>query len=136
MLCPKCGTENTEQAEVCVNCGEKLIDVNAQAEQTVNMQTDQSASAHEALRSDHAQPQSRITHVDIQSNKAKQKPIVSSGMNITIILLSIFVPPIGIAMGFTYLRKTHPDAKKAGKVWLIWGTLTFTILVFLAIARS
>lgn len=24
MLCPKCGTENQEQAEVCINCDEKL----------------------------------------------------------------------------------------------------------------
>ncbi|SFK28435.1 hypothetical protein SAMN05216302_100391 [Nitrosomonas aestuarii] len=138
MLCPKCGTDNADQAEACVNCGEKLIDKNMQAEQTENMQTGQSVSSHEAVESDNAQPQRppRITHVDIQPDKAKEKPVVSSGMYITIIVLSIFVPPIGIAMGFTYLRKIHPDAKKAGKVWLIWGILTFTILASLAITRS
>ena len=48
-----------------------------------------------------------------------------------IIVGTIIFPIIGIAMGYTYYRKYHPDAKKAGKNWLILGTiiLLFNILL-------
>ncbi|WP_143057316.1 pilin [Nitrosomonas sp. Nm51] len=75
----------------------------------------------------------RVTNLDFQSDKANEKPVVPMGMYIAIILLSIPIPPIGMAMGYTYLRKSHPDAKKAGKIWLIWGIITFAILVLLTI---
>lgn len=159
MLCPKCGTENTEQADFCTHCAEPLKTVDVQTAQSgadagvvqqENNATQQSEETRETVNNrvtasrgqeseasmgDETviQPQPRITNLDFQSDKAKEKPVVSTGMNIAVILLSIPVPPIGIAMGYTYLRKPHPDAKKAGKIWLIWGIITFTILVLLAI---
>ncbi|HBV20290.1 MAG TPA: zinc ribbon domain-containing protein [Nitrosomonas sp.] len=132
MLCPKCGTENTEQAETCVNCNERLVSEDAQAVQAADMEMHQQAS-HESMESDHAQSQRspRITHVDIQSDQAQDKPVVSSGLNIGIIIATIIFPIVGIAMGFTYLRKEHPDAKQAGKTWLILGVVVFLINILM-----
>ena len=158
MLCPKCGTENSEQADFCTQCAEPLKSVDVQTEQSevdsgvqqenspiqkTSEKTEAVSVAATASREEESdksmrddaviQPRPRITNIDFQSDKAKEKPVVSVGMYIVVILLSIPVPPIGIAMGYTYLRKAHPDAKKAGKIWLIWGTITLATLVLLAI---
>lgn len=54
-----------------------------------------------------------------------EKPVVSMGLNIAIIIGTILFPVIGIAMGYTYYRKAHPGAKKAGRNWLILGVIMF-----------
>ena len=54
-----------------------------------------------------------------------EKPAVSAGINLAIIIGTILFPLIGIAMGFTYIRKDDPAAKKAGRNWLILGVLMF-----------
>lgn len=157
MHCPNCGTENTEQADFCTHCAEPLktgnaqtiqseVDAGTQQENTATRKTSEpietnttkasrEESSDASMRDETvSQPRPRITNLDFQSEKqASEKPVVSPGMFIAIILLSIPIPPIGIAMGYTYLRKSHPDAKKAGKIWLIWGIITFAILALLAI---
>ncbi|MCP5245380.1 MAG: zinc ribbon domain-containing protein [Burkholderiales bacterium] len=160
MLCPKCGTENTEQADFCTHCAEPLKIKDVQTSQLMGDAADArqdgiatqqggesgDETANTAASSSHnnesgasmreaaaTQHRPRITNIDFQSDKAKEKPVVSIGMYIVVILLSIPVPPIGIAMGYTYLRKAHPDAKNAGKIWLIWGAITLVTLVLLAI---
>ncbi|MBX3616188.1 hypothetical protein [Nitrosomonas sp.] len=52
-----------------------------------------------------------------------EKPAVSIGFNMIIIIATLIFPVIGIAMGFTYYRKNHPDEKRAGKRWLILGII-------------
>jgi len=34
-------------------------------------------------------------------------------------------------VGFTYLRKEHPEAKKAGKNWLILGGIMIVVNIIL-----
>ena len=152
MLCPNCGTENTEQAEYCTQCAGVLkteteraaqSDDAAKVRETVEAVNQSEAnvareelpdSSEDTSTEDRVKP--RITNLDFQSDEAGEEPVVSNVMNLTILFLSIPIPPLGIAMGYTYLKKTHPEAKKAGKVWLIWGMLTLLVLVFLTIFRA
>lgn len=60
-----------------------------------------------------------------------EKPAVSAGINLAIIIGTILFPLIGIAMGFTYIRKDDPAAKKAGRNWLILGVLMFIVNIVL-----
>lgn len=60
-----------------------------------------------------------------------EKPVVSAGINMAIIIGTILFPVIGIAMGFTYIRKNDPAAKKAGRNWLIIGVLMLIIHIVL-----
>ncbi len=60
-----------------------------------------------------------------------EKPSVSIGFNIMIIIATLIFPLISIAMGFTYSRKDHPDEKKAGKRWLILGIVILLLNIFL-----
>jgi uncharacterized membrane protein YvbJ len=113
MYCPKCGTENLEQAESCIKCGENLsakMQVNNDPKRENN---EEQAFSQGTLTSD------------------REKPVVSTGVNIAIIIGTIFFPVIGVAMGYTYMRKDHPEAKKAGKNWLILGLAMFLVNILL-----
>ena len=124
MHSPKSGTKNTEQDETGADREEKLINEDVQTAQAENTEASKEPQAHASVNRDDVKPQPRITHIDIQSDKSGEKPVVSSGLNIGVILGTLFIPLIGIAMGFTYMRKTHPDAKKTGKTWLIIGLIS------------
>ncbi len=107
MLCPKCETENIEQAEHCIKCGEPL---------------ELAAAPHPRYPS--------ITNFDKQFDApADGKSVVSGVLNLVIIAASLFFPIIGIIMGFTYLRKIDPAARKAGKTWLIFGVAFLLVQV-------
>ena len=69
------------------------------------------------------------TIIDEKNENAldNEKPVVSRGQNIAIIIGTILFPVIGIAMGYTFYRKDNPAAKKAGRNWLILGILMFII---------
>ena len=56
-----------------------------------------------------------------------EKPVVSSGQNIAIIIGTILFPVIGVAMGYTFYKKDNPAAKKAGRTWLILGIIMFIV---------
>ena len=73
------------------------------------------------------------TIIDEKNENASdnEKPVVSSGQNIAIIIGTILFPVIGIAMGYTFYRKDNPAAKKAGRNWLILGILMFIINISL-----
>lgn len=47
--------------------------------------------------------------------------IVPDGLNLGIILGSLFVPLLGIIMGAMYMNDPIPEKKKAGKRWLLTG---------------
>ena len=66
-----------------------------------------------------------------ETSSTSEKPVVSAGVNLAIIIGTILFPLIGIAMGFTYLRKDDPAAKKAGRNWLILGVLMFIVNIVL-----
>ena len=78
------------------------------------------------------------TIIDEKNENASdnEKPVVSSGQNIAIIIGTILFPVIGIAMGYTFYRKDNPAAKKAGRNWLILGILMFIISVSLVSAKK
>ncbi|SNX59964.1 hypothetical protein SAMN06296273_1415 [Nitrosomonas ureae] len=67
---------------------------------------------------------------------ANEKPAVSAGLNIAIIVGTIIFPIVGIAMGYTYYRRDHPDMKTAGKNWLILGIIMFLVnILFVSVMR-
>jgi len=60
-----------------------------------------------------------------------EKPVISSGQNIAIIIGTILFPVIGVAMGYTFYKKDNPAAKKAGRNWLILGILMFIVNILI-----
>jgi uncharacterized membrane protein YvbJ len=57
----------------------------------------------------------------VGSNTAAPAVPVSSGLNIGIIIASLFMPIVGLVMGFIYFRDPNPAKKKAGRTWLWVG---------------
>jgi len=60
----------------------------------------------------------------------KDKPIVSTALNIGVIIGTLMFPLVGLLMGFAYYRKDHPDAKKAGKIWMILGVIMIIVNIY------
>ncbi len=65
------------------------------------------------------------------SHSESSQPTVSTGLNIGVLLATLIFPIVGIAMGFTYLRKGYTSTTKAGKTWLITGTLILFVQIIL-----
>ncbi|WP_297324401.1 hypothetical protein [Nitrosomonas sp.] len=120
MLCPKCGTENTDQAESCIQCHESLLH-----QPLVNADTNQQKSETQASDTLTVRAKESAHASD------KEKPVVSMGVNIAIIIGTIIFPVVGVAMGYTYLKKDHPDARKAGRNWLVLGLIVFLVEILL-----
>ncbi len=121
---PKSETENKDENEACTNSGESLLNDNdtvaneaepteVVAEQKPKVETTPEPAVHQ-----------RITGVNFQSNASapSDTKVVSNGFYIGVMIATVIFPIIGVIMGFTYLRKTHPSARKAGKSWLIVGS--------------
>jgi len=143
MLCPECGTENTEQVESCTQCGMQL---KTEARQTTQHASDNSGHETDSVsqpisditekRETANQPEQRITNLNLKSDKAaNEKPVVSVGLHIVIFLGTLIFPIVGIAMGFVYMRKPQYEARKAGKIWLIFG-ITMMIINFVIIYQN
>lgn len=127
MICPKCGAENTDQVKSCMVCHESL------PQQTqVNAESSERKNAGQNI-SDDTQSTAALSAANEKSSSVfvKQKPVVSLGLNIAIIVVTLVFPIVGIAMGYTYFRKDHPEAKKAGKNWLILGFATLLVNIIL-----
>jgi len=94
MFCPKCGSENPDDARFCGNCGEAFTN----AQRPVP---------------DAPEPAARI--VDLDSTQ----PAVSAALKWGILAASLLVPLIGIVMGALYMLKGENEDKKAvGRLWL------------------
>lgn len=127
MLCPKCGTENTDQAESCSHCHENLLNERQANVDTNQRKNNEQIDQKETKTSDALS----VTGKETDHVIANEKPVVSMGLNIAIILSTIIFPVVGVAMGYTYLKKDHPDAKKAGKNWLILGLVMILVNILL-----
>jgi uncharacterized membrane protein YvbJ len=112
MLCPKCETINSDEDELCTNCGEKLVKASEETSQSEPV-------VHQ-----------RITGIDLKPSASK-KTGVSNGLYIGVMIATVILPIIGIIMGFTYMRKDHPSAKKAGKNWMIVGAVMILFNIIL-----
>jgi len=115
MLCPECGTENDDQAGKCSQCGKDLTAKTQPDEPVVQTNT-----------SDDSEPSVKEEKTAHKRGKP-EKPPVSGLMNAIVIIATLIIPLIGFAMGYTYMRKNHPDAKKAGKTWMILGIVMFLL---------
>ncbi len=127
MICPKCGTENTDQAKSCMACHESLpqqTQGNVESSERKNVEQNISANTQSSVTLSAAKEKSSAVRM-------KEKPVVSLGLNIVIIVATLVFPIVGIAMGYTYFRKDHPEAKKAGKNWLILGFAMLLVNVIL-----
>ncbi len=120
MQCPKCETENKDENETCTNCGASLLNDN---DTVVNEAEPTEVVAEQKPKVEPAVHQ-RITGVNFQSKASapSDTKVVSNGFYIGVMIATVIFPIIGVIMGFTYLRKTHPSARKAGKSWLIVGS--------------
>lgn len=112
MLCPNCGTENSDEAKLCINCGARLV-----------------KNSEETPQSEPAVHQ-RIVGIDLKP-KAPKKIGVSNGLYIGVMIATVIFPIIGVIMGFTYMRKDHPSAQKAGRNWLIVGAVMILFNIIL-----
>lgn len=124
MLCPKCETENKDENETCTNCGESLLNDNDRVANEPEQEEVVAERASKVEASSGPVVHQRITGVNLKSADATSSDVkvVSNGFYIGIMIATVIFPIIGIIMGFTYLRKTHPSARKAGKSWLIVGS--------------
>lgn len=127
MLCPKCGTENTDQAESCIHCHESLLNKPHGSADTNQQKSDEQTTQSETQASD----TSKVSEKKLAHASDKEKPVVSMGVNIAIIIGTIAFPVVGIAMGYTYLKKDNPDARKAGRNWLVLGLTVFLVYILL-----
>ncbi|MBA3756861.1 MAG: zinc ribbon domain-containing protein [Nitrosomonas sp.] len=127
MFCPKCGTENTDQAESCSYCHESLLNKLQTNADTNQHKSNEQIDQRETKTSDAL----TVTEKETDHANANEKPVVSMGLNIAIILGTIIFPVVGVAMGYTYFKKSHPDAKKAGRNWLILGLVMILVNILL-----
>ena len=110
MFCPKCGTENPDNAKFCGSCGSAMTVVN--------------------------EPVQTITN---PFNQNGNKPAVSRELKIGIIVASFFIPLIGIIMGWIYMTDSNINKKKVGKTWLYVGigiTIVYCVLYAIGSAGS
>ena len=124
MLCPKCETENKDENETCTNCGESLLNDNDPVLNEAE-HTEVAAKQKPKVKTNHEPVvHQRITGVDLKpaDSTSSDAKVVSNGFYIGVMIATVIFPIIGIIMGFTYLRKVHPSARKAGKSWLIVGS--------------
>lgn len=127
MLCPKCGTENIDQAKFCIDCHESLLN-----EPPVHSDTHQRENDGQVIQSETKTPDTlKVSERKSAHSSETEKTVVSTGLNIAIIIGTIIFPVIGVAMGYTYFKKDHPDAKKAGRNWLIFGLIMFLVNILL-----
>jgi hypothetical protein len=132
MFCPECGTENTDQAKFCINCHQDLLN-----KPPVDSDIHQRQNDERLIQSKPKTPQIlKVSEKNSTHSSDTEKPVVSTGLNIGIIIGTIIFPVIGIAMGYTYFRKDHPDAKKAGKNWLILGLVMILVNILLINLRK
>ena len=124
MLCPKCETENKDENETCTNCGESLLNDNDRVANELEQEEVVAERSSKVEANSGPVVHQRITGVNLKSADATSSDVkvVSNGFYIGIMIATVIFPIIGIIMGFTYLRKTHPSARKAGKSWLIVGS--------------
>ncbi len=127
MLCPKCGTKNTDQAESCIRCHENLLNKPQASADTNQQKNDGQTTQNETAATDTV----KVSEIKPAHSSNEEKPVVSIGLNIAIIVGTIIFPVIGVAMGYTYFRKDHPDAKKAGRNWFVLGLTVFLVQILL-----
>ena len=97
MFCPKCGSENPDDARFCGSCGESL------------------STAHDA-------PASTSGEVSKVIEPSRPQEEVPAGLKYGILAASLIIPLIGVIMGIVYLVKGESEDKKAaGRLWLYAG---------------
>lgn len=129
MQCPKCKIENTDQNEICSNCSENLMGTSEQLNVTSERTTEAGEQAVETKAESRPVTHQRITGIDLRpkSSKSGDKNAVTNGLYIGVMIATVIFPIIGVIMGFTYMRKDHPTAKKAGKSWLVVGSIMILV---------
>ena len=63
-------------------------------------------------------------------------PVVSSGLNLVMVLLSLFLPLIGIIAGVVYMVQPEMEKKRAGKRWLIVSLVALVLWFFFSACLS
>ena len=94
MFCPRCGTDNPDDAKFCGSCGASLP----------------VAPAPQPPPPPPAQPP-----------VVQPQPAVAPGLKIGIIIASLVVPLVGIILGIIYMLDPNPQKKAAGRLWLMVG---------------
>lgn len=131
MRCPTCEAENLEEAQICAQCHKPLADHPSAHGDGVNSsqgRQDTPQPSEGIHTSESGNEPSKTENPDPFDTNVKR---VSAGVNIGIIIGTILFPVIGVAMGYTYLKKDHPEERKAGRNWLILGVVMFIVNIML-----
>ncbi len=108
MFCPKCGSENPDNAKFCGNCRHQF---------TAKFGGSDNDPVNEV--------------VDIES-KQRSEP-VSDLMKYGILASTVIIPFIGVIMGIVYLVQGETENKKSvGKLWLIGGVVMMFIYLMIS----
>jgi hypothetical protein len=97
MFCPHCNHQNPPGAEICEKCGKSL---------GLNVNPD--TTAPDIFKSD-------------------PTGTVSDLLKWGILIITIFIPLVGIVMGIIYMLNDNPIKKATGKLWLYGGLIMVVI---------
>ena len=121
MLCSNCETENSEQAKKCKNCGEDLL---VSDKQPV---VEKDSVVHMPISG------VAFQRATLKKNNSASTSEISTGFYMTIMIATLVFPLIGFIVGYTYMKKSSPAAKKAGKHWLSAGVSVILIYAIVLI---
>jgi len=113
MFCPNCGETNPDEARFCGKCGRTM------------------PAAAPA-----AQPAGGGSAAAAQPAPAAPSSAVTPGMKWGMFAASILFFPLGIGMGWMYMRDADPQKKTAGRLWFITGIVMAVIAVLYQCANE
>jgi hypothetical protein len=132
MFCPKCGTENPDEAAFCGYCGNRLApaaiapapEAVAPAPQPAPTPPVSPPTPSVARAAPQAAPPAPPASVWQTSRPAAETAAgrvdeVSTAANVGVIVASLFFPVIGLIIGPMYMMNASPVKKKAGRRWLL-----------------
>lgn len=117
MFCSKCGKEIPDDSAFCPFCGETV---------TPGGTTAAPSPSVEQFSAPAAAVSASIT--------GTQETKVSTGMLVGIIILTIFIPLVGLIMGPIYMKDPSQAKKKAGKIWLWVGVVSLILNLMVLMA--
>jgi len=106
MKCPACNNDNPEDAKFCGHCGKPMPE------------------AVKPAPDPEPRPPSPIP---------PNEPVVSSGLNIGVIVGSLLIPLLGIIVGIIFMSDDNAEKKLAGRRWLMVGGGVFVAYCLLSV---
>jgi uncharacterized membrane protein YvbJ len=97
MFCPHCSHQNPPEAKFCENCGKSLA------------------------------VEAGLDPKPADIFKSDETGSVSDTLKWGILVVTVFIPLVGIVMGIIYMQNDNPVKKATGKLWLYGGLIMVLI---------